>query len=157
MKNAFFTELQQYIKYENFCPCGRESRRCAITTIRLRTEVKFFYGTMAEESVYHDDHPDLLHDRIWAGIALYRILLSGNGHGDGSETGSGGQSGQYSSCSGYGHSISDLGMLSDRYGRKSMLVRACTFAGILMILMGLVDSVLPFLLLRLLQGFLQEL
>ena len=45
------------------------------------------------------------------------------------------------------------GMLSDRYGRKSMLVRACTFAGILMILMGLVDSVLPFLLLRLLQGF----
>ena len=37
------------------------------------------------------------------------------------------------------------GMLSDRYGRKSMLVRACTFAGILMILMGLVDSVLPFL------------
>ena len=64
---------------------------------------------MAEESVYHDDHPDLLHDRIWAGIALYRILLSGNGHGDGSETGSGGQSGQYSSCSGYGHSISDLG------------------------------------------------
>ena len=32
------------------------------------------------------------------------------------------------------------GMLSDRYGRKSMLVRACTFAGILMILMGLVDE-----------------
>ena len=45
------------------------------------------------------------------------------------------------------------GMLSDRYGRKSMLVRASTFAGILMILMGLVDSVLPFLALRLLQGF----
>lgn len=45
------------------------------------------------------------------------------------------------------------GALSDRYGRKSMLVRACACASVIMVLMGLADNVLPFLVLRLMQGF----
>ena len=45
------------------------------------------------------------------------------------------------------------GALSDRYGRKSMLVRACACASVIMLLMGLADSVFPFLVLRLMQGF----
>ena len=44
------------------------------------------------------------------------------------------------------------GALSDRKGRKSMLIRACGCATIIMLLMGLVSSVGPFLVLRLLQG-----
>ena len=44
------------------------------------------------------------------------------------------------------------GALSDRKGRKSMLIRACGCAMIIMLLMGLVSSVGPFLVLRLLQG-----
>ncbi len=45
------------------------------------------------------------------------------------------------------------GMMSDRYGRKSMLVRASICAGVLLLLMGLVNSVGMFLFLRLMQGF----
>ena len=44
------------------------------------------------------------------------------------------------------------GVLSDRHGRKSMLVRACGCATVIMLLMGMVTSVGPFLVLRLLQG-----
>ena len=44
------------------------------------------------------------------------------------------------------------GILSDRHGRKSMLVRACGCATVIMLLMGMVTSVGPFLVLRLLQG-----
>lgn len=45
------------------------------------------------------------------------------------------------------------GVLSDRYGRKSMLIRACACASVIMILMGLADRVFVFLVLRLMQGF----
>ena len=44
------------------------------------------------------------------------------------------------------------GALSDRKGRKSMLIRACGCATVIMFLMGMVSSVGPFLVLRLLQG-----
>ncbi len=44
------------------------------------------------------------------------------------------------------------GALSDRKGRKSMLIRACGCATVIMLLMGLVTSVGPFLVLRLMQG-----